>query len=282
MISLSNLFKPTHYRKLEERKLIEVLHVDAPPVWTADEADDENESLARDAFDEEASAMREQLLRDAEETAERMLEQAREEAEAIRVAAREEIDAWWNERRSEDAARAEEASKQGHDEGYRAGVEAAELAVRNEYASMLEQARTILESAQEQKQAIIHEAEPFLLELACAIAEKVIAKQLTLEPDWTLDLIKSVLARRREQGTITLCVAPSQYAYLNDAKEDLRHAIDSQAELLIVADASVSDLGCVVRSQYGSLDARIDTQLAEIRAALLQIVNQKEEYANDD
>jgi flagellar assembly protein FliH len=48
--------------------------------------------------------------------------------------------------------------------------------------------------------------------------------------------------------------------------------MDSQAELQIVPDITVMDFGCVIRSSFGSIDARVDTQLSEIKKALQQIV----------
>ena len=36
-------------------------------------------------------------------------------------------------------------------------------------------------------------------------------------------------------------------------------------------DVSVKDYGCVIRSSFGSIDARIDTQLSEIKRELIQL-----------
>ena len=103
--------------------------------------------------------------------------------------------------------------------------------MRQEYSEMLAEARSILEQSYKLKQQIIQESEPFLIELSTSIAEKIIVRQLSLEPSWVIELIQKVLARRREKGIITLCVAPSQFAYIQDAREELITSIDSQANL---------------------------------------------------
>ena len=130
---------------------------------------------------------------------------------------------------------------------------------------MMKEAQEVLQEAYVAKDQIIQEAEPFLVELACGIAEKVIDKQLTVEPEHTLELIRQNLSRKREQGMIALCVAPEQFAFVQAAREELSLSIDSQAELQILPDATVKDKGCVIRSSFGSVDARIDTQLSEIK-----------------
>lgn len=47
-------------------------------------------------------------------------------------------------------------------------------------------------------------------------------------------------------------------------------------------DSTVKDRGCVIRSSFGSVDARIDTQLAEIKKELVRIALDVEERRNQD
>ncbi|WP_261808225.1 FliH/SctL family protein [Paenibacillus sp. N3.4] len=220
--------------------------------------------------------MKEQILQDAEAFANEQVDQAMRECATLREQADAEINAWWDGRRSEDEAHIALSRQTGFDEGYQQGIAQAEDALREEHSEMLSEARTILEQAYKLKQQIIQESEPFLIELSASIAEKIIGRQLSLNPEWVVELIQSVLSRRREKGIIALCVAPSQFAYIQDAREELLTSIDSQAELQIIPDSTVLDRGCVIRSSFGSIDARIDTQLKEIKSALQQMATQNE------
>ncbi|MNZ50521.1 flagellar assembly protein H [compost metagenome] len=149
--------------------------------------------------------------------------------------------------------------------------------MQEQWEQRLGEASDVLKSAYNMREQIIQEAEPFLVELSCAIAEKIIGQQLTLAPELTVELIRKSLARRREQGVITLCVSPGQLAFVQAAREELNYAIDSQAELQILPDSTVKDNGCVIRSAFGSIDARIDTQLSEIKRELIQLAHQSGE-----
>jgi flagellar assembly protein FliH len=60
-------------------------------------------------------------------------------------------------------------------------------------------------------------------------------------------------------------------------RDELLLSIDSQADLQIIPDPSVKDKGIVVRSTFGSIDARIQTQLNEIKNSLRMIVSGNEE-----
>ena len=146
---------------------------------------------------------------------------------------------------------------------------------------MIEEAAAVLHRAQEEKQRRIAESESFLVELSCDIAEKIIGKQLTLESAWKKDLVKQMLSRKREQGLITLCVSPKSYSFMQDAREELRLVLGPNSDLQVIPDLTVKDDGCIIRSEYGSIDARIDTQLQEIKQKLLQAAQDSEAYYNE-
>jgi flagellar assembly protein FliH len=269
MILLSNVIKPFGYISLDDKKLIE----SAVPLHILQAIDLEQDELTPEQQQElqQANSMKDQILQDAEAFADGQIQMTLQECADLREQASAEIDLWWKERRSQDVEITKESQHSGFEEGYQEGLLRAEAALRQEHEEMLSEARSILEQSYILKQQIIQESEPFLIELSASIAEKIVGRQLTLSPEWIVDSIKKVLTRRREKGTITLCVAPSHFAYIQDAREELLTSIDSQAELEIIPDSSVRDHGCVIRSSFGSVDARIDTQLKEIKSALQQL-----------
>jgi flagellar assembly protein FliH len=268
------LYKSSHVVSAQDLKQLEWYNKHARQAAT------ENTEFA--GPDEETLSLRDQILTDAEQFAKQRIEETGEQIEAMYRNANEQIEHWWLERRAEDEKQREEIRNDGFSLGYGEGIIQAEQEVRAQWESMLTEAKSILDSAYQMKEQIIQESEPFLVELSTAIAEKIISKQLTVSPDWSLDLIRKSLQRRREQGVITLCVSPHHLTFVQAAREELSLAIDSQAELQIVPDVSVKDPGCVIRSAFGSIDARIDTQLSEIKRELISIALQAEERGQAD
>ncbi|MRN54868.1 FliH/SctL family protein [Paenibacillus monticola] len=236
----------------------------------------------QDPAREAAELARKQMLKDAQEFAEGQVRNASQEAEIIVESARSEAEEWWRQRREQDEHLVEAVKSEGYQLGYQEGVSQAEQEMKEKMAGMMEEARTVLYEAYKARDVIIQEAEPFLVELSCDIAEKIVDRQLTIEPQFTMELIRKNLARKREQGMISLCVAPAQFAFVNAAREELTLAVDSQAELQILPDSTVKDRGCVIRSSFGSIDARIDTQLAEIKKELVRIALDTEEHGSGE
>lgn len=281
---MSNVIKAANYMPVTAKKLIHLPQTEAQVAEEAAAEIDvsfEREERVREAI-QSAEAAKEQIIRDAEVYAESMLAQASEEAARLREEASSEIERWWLERRQQDEAAVSEASAKGYDEGIARGTAVGEAEARSRYEQLLGEAREIVEGAVAAKHRLIQESEPFLIELSCAIAEKIIGKQLTLEPQWSVELVRSMLARRREQGIITLCVSSEYFQLMLDAREELMLAIDSQAELQIIPDPTIRGHGCVIRSSFGSIDARIDTQLSEIKKGLQQVALRSEGGEDDE
>lgn len=269
---MSNLIKSSSVIPLEQLKQLKW----ANPFPETESSESDREPQAEPGPDEETVALRDQILQDAEFFAENRLHETAQECEKMLADAQAQIDVWWLERREADELASAEARTSGFDQGFTEGTAASEAQLRESWESKIAEAADVLKHAYASREQIIQEAEPFLVELSCAIAEKIIGQQLTLTPEVTIEMIRRSLSRRREQGVITLCVAPSQLTFVQAAREELHASIDSQAELQILPDSSVKDNGCVIRSAYGSIDARIDTQLSEIKRELIALAHQND------
>ncbi|UHA73938.1 FliH/SctL family protein [Paenibacillus sp. 481] len=268
---MSNLIKSSQYIPVEQMRLLEAVRKHQEQLALEEQ---QSEPLTKQKVlsqDRELADLRQSILDDAQAFAEQHVSSASEEAEYILTEAREQIEAWWREQREQDEALVEQLKREGYEQGYADGTLQAEETIREAYELKMAEAQTVLQQAYLAKDQLIQEAEPFVVTVSCAIAERIIDKHLATNEEAVLDMVRKALARKRESGTITLCVSPKQFSFIHAAREELSVAIDSQAELQIIPDASVNDHGCVVRSALGSIDARIDTQLSEIKKALLQV-----------
>ncbi len=269
MILLSNLIKSSNYVPVDDKKKIEAMLVAVEP------AIDEQPGDANEAQDErlvEAEQLSRQMLDDAQQAAQDIVRQAKEQASVLAEQAKQEAQAWWDEQRSRDEQASADAAQAGREQGYVVGKTEAERDVKQQYESMLEEARQVLEQAHALARQTVSEAEPFLLELSCSIAAKIVGRSIELEQDWIVDMVAAALRRCNDKSTIALCVAPAHFAYIQSVRQELENHIDAQAELRIYPDASVGDGGCVIKTSFGTIDARVDTQLLEIKQALLDLV----------
>lgn len=283
MISLSNLIKSFEYVPVDTHKQVKSVHEygDKSGVEASfDQLERLTEEEQKPTIDEETLRIKQEMLENAKDFAERQVREAAEEAEHLLQEAKEQIASWWEERRLQDEHLMDALRSEGYQQGYQEGTDKAKEELQTYMEEKMEEAQIVLSEVYEAKEQIIQEAEPFLVELSTVIAEKVIDHQLSTDPGLMMELIRKNLARKREQGVITLCVSPKEFSFVQAAREELTYAIDSQAELKILPDASVRDKGCVIRSSFGSVDARIDTQLTEIKKELIRVALDSEERTN--
>jgi type III secretion protein L len=105
------------------------------------------------------------------------------------------------------------------------------------------------------------EAEPQLVRLSTAIARKLVGEELRTHPDTIVRIVREALSTTRRAKEIAVKVHPSA---LPELKAALPPAIQ------ITPSDTVEPGGCVVESEFGIVDAQLDTQLAVIERNLLR------------
>lgn len=154
----------------------------------------------------------------------------------------------------------EEARRRGLEEGARMAEEA--------YRGKLARLERMAEQLAAERAAFFERIEPELVRLATSIAEKIIARELETRPETVLDFVRGALLRLRERELLRVRVNPRDVEQVRAARGDLMAAVDGVRRLEVVEDRRVDQGGCVVETPNGTLDARVRTQMEEIRRAL--------------
>jgi flagellar biosynthesis/type III secretory pathway protein FliH len=106
------------------------------------------------------------------------------------------------------------------------------------------------------RQGVLRDAEASVVDLALAVAKRVIGQELSTHPDRVRALVREALDRVRRATHVRVRVHPE------DAAELAVEGIE------VVADASIERGGCIVQSDLGDVDARLDVRLDALRRAL--------------
>jgi flagellar biosynthesis/type III secretory pathway protein FliH len=114
-------------------------------------------------------------------------------------------------------------------------------------------------------------AEHDATQAALLVAGQLLGTTLSMEPDKIVSLLKPHLARMRRAQRLVLHLHPDDATWLQEHPEALtelreQHTLASSIELR--SDASITRGGCVVESNIGDLDARVETRLTLLARAL--------------
>jgi|GEM_PF-468232 len=127
------------------------------------------------------------------------------------------------------------------------------------------QAATELARAKMQAGSILAEAEPALIELACNIAEKIIGRDLERAPELLLDICANAIENVRTAKAMLLRVHPKDAKLLREKRPELIEMIGRSVDIAIRDDAEVQPGGCIVQTEFGVIDAQLETQFNALR-----------------
>ena len=183
---------------------------------------------------------------EARQTAQAIIEEANKEKERILAEAQRE--------REEVLAKARE---QGRQEGL---AQASELILR----------------AKMQAGEILASQEKDLIQLACKIAEKIIGRDLEREPELLVDMCATAIEQLRSARAMVLRVHPKTAQVLRARKPELMELIGRAVDLAIREDPDVAPVGCIVQTEFGTVDAQLPTQFEMLQNVLLPDTARKE------
>jgi flagellar assembly protein FliH len=144
---------------------------------------------------------------------------------------------------------------------------AAEAARRRESAAT--DAAAILAQAEAQRQMILAATQREVLALALAVARRVVAQELRVSADVVLAVAAEALSHLPDgAGAVEVGVNPAELDLVRQSQATLSAAAGGVEGLVVRPDPAIAPGGCRVRTDAGDIDARIETRLAEVEAAV--------------
>ncbi|MCH2115160.1 MAG: hypothetical protein MK171_09670 [Pirellulales bacterium] len=168
------------------------------------------------------------------------------------------------EAKQESARIREQAERMGH----QAAKSAAESLLDEKVARQVQTLTPALASAvqliEDSRQEWLHHWEASIIQLASAIALRIVRRELKQQPDITLTWITESLQLAGGAAEVTVRLHPTDYQTLGSQVEQLATVMGQAAPGKIIADETISLGGCVVTTEFGSIDMQLETQLARL------------------
>jgi flagellar biosynthesis/type III secretory pathway protein FliH len=140
--------------------------------------------------------------------------------------------------------------------------------VDRQLATVLPALERVLDALQAERVAYLRGCEHGVLQLAIAIAERLIRRALHVQPEITLDLIREALELAGGSPQIRVRLHPADCERLQAAIEELVRLRGLESVVQLLPDAAVSPGGCLVQTESGTIDQRFESQLARIEEEL--------------
>lgn len=152
----------------------------------------------------------------------------------------------------------------GHADGLRTGHDEATADAVRRYDQVLAELRTSAGEHLAALDALTAQVSAELAELAFAVAESVLGRELALAADPGADAVRRAIAAIGGPADATARLHPDDLQQMSVSADELAPG----AALRLVADPGVDRGGCVLESGATTVDASIDAALHRVRAAL--------------
>lgn len=167
-------------------------------------------------------------------------------------------------------ARAAEIERAAEERGLAAAQARIAEEVAREAEPLRERLAATLNELQTLRAQIAQRAERDLVRLSIEIARKIVHREVSVDPDIVLTLARVVLSRLHtgvSNSVARIHLHPDDVAYVQMHQAQLEVASSS---IEFIADRTVEPGGCLVHTEMGDIDARIDQQFAEIARGFLK------------
>lgn len=209
-----------------------------------------------------------ELIQEAKEKANSLLKQAEEEINKKIEALKKEEDSL----QEKISAAMEDARVKGYDEGFQLGRKDGEQSMHN----LIEEVRQLVDASREEYVKKLAEAEPMMIKIAIALAEKIVGNNLEEQPERWSHVVKTAVKEVKEHENIKIFVHPSKYERTLNDKKTFKAALNESTDIYIYPNEELAEDACMIETSFGTIDASIDTQITEIKKQLLEIVEEKQ------
>lgn len=151
-------------------------------------------------------------------------------------------------------AEAESIRQHARSEGLREGQEAA---------------GAMLIAASHARSQMLDDVQTDVVKLAMEVARKITRREIELRPETVVTLCSDVTRQVALAQSVTLKVSPDDLEAVRQHEALMETGLRDDVSLHIVSDSSIERGGCVIESDMGKIDARLETQLAAIERALM-------------
>ncbi len=158
------------------------------------------------------------------------------------------------------------AFESGFRQGERAGKEIAEKKME----SIMRRYGEAIEELGKAKQALYAQVEREVVRLVVEVARKIVRREIQVDPEIVQTLVRVALDHAAEKSTVTVRLNPVDASFLLEKHPGWDKEVEGGREVVLVADKAIERGGCLLETDCGDVDARIEEQFREVEQGFFE------------
>lgn len=160
------------------------------------------------------------------------------------------------------------AYAKGIKEGIAEGTQQASVETAEQYEAKIDalqdQVAEFLRAIEVSKSSILSNLEHITLRLSLEMVKKVLSREVSLQPELVLSVIKKALTYIGDREKIVVRVAPDDFEQVSGRQNFWLPISDRLKNITIEPDPRISKGGCILESNSGVIDAQLGVQFEEL------------------
>ncbi|HID97442.1 MAG TPA: hypothetical protein EYP57_04535 [Thermodesulfobacteriaceae bacterium] len=167
-----------------------------------------------------------------------------------------------------------EIESEAYTQGFAQGRKDGEELGRRQYEATAQRLEKIIQSMQEQGRAILNRHETQLVLVAMEVARKVVQKEIATDKACIIHCIRSAMEQIIECSHIRIHVHPKDAEMLSELPGDgIPNNRNHSHE--IVSDAKITPGGCLIETDFGLVDATMESKWKAVTEKIAQVLHQR-------
>lgn len=161
--------------------------------------------------------------------------------------------------------------KAAYDRGLLQGEKAAAETAELKLEAAIKRCAESIGEIQKLRSLLYVQAEREVVKLALAVAKKIVHREIRIDRDIVQTLVHVALSHVSEKSAVTICLNPEDYSYLLERRAEVSQS--EGREISLQADKSIERGGCLIQTNCGDIDARIEERFREVEQSFFEGVN---------
>ena len=160
-----------------------------------------------------------------------------------------------------------EVEKRAYENGFKKGEMTGVKLEKRKIRPVIENFYQVISEIEKIKNRLYLNAEEKTVELALAIAKKIVCREINTNKDVILSILKESLKKLGEPETIMVKIRPSDFEIIKSSEFEIAEYFDRIENVTFIKDDTIDNGGCIIETNLGNIDARIEKQFEAVDVA---------------
>ncbi len=158
----------------------------------------------------------------------------------------------------------ERAYREAFELGLAEGTEKAFDSHKEEFSSRLAYLDVLMNSFEELKFRLVAENEAQMVKLIFEISKRLALREIKENPEVILEMIRKVVEDSQTEERLVIKISPDDFKFIEGLGELNPRDKEMMSKIRLEAEASVTSGGCLLETNYGSIDASIEQRVSKV------------------